>query len=171
MATGGALVVVGLVTGGCTGAEVLGCGAGACVVLGTGAGLLVECCGDGAVVLAVVGLAEALVAEVVGFVTGAALGVGPEGAAAPFEAAGAPGEDGGFCWALPDDPVGVVAEVSAECADRDITVVKTNVAAIATCVERQVRVDSRLSCVSRSASRWPGLLMAATTPRRMLRPR
>jgi len=169
VATGGALVVVGWVTGGFTAGVVLGCGCGACVVPATGAALLVGC-GAGAAVLPEVDLGELAVPEVVGFVTRAALGAGPEGAAAPFEGAGAPGEAGGFCWAVPDDPV-VVAEVSSECADRDITVVKTNVAAIATCAERQVRVDSRLSCVSRRVSRWPGLLMAATTPRRMLRRR
>lgn len=170
MATGGALVVVGWVAGGRTGGAVLGWGCGACVVLGTGAALLAGC-GAGAAVLPEVDLAEPAVPEVAGFVTRAALGGGPEGAAAPFEGAGAPGEAGGFCWAAPDDPVVVFAELSSECADRDITVVKTNVAAIATCAERQVRVDIRLSCVSRSASRWPGLLMAATTPRRMLRRR
>jgi hypothetical protein len=122
-------------------------------------------------VLADADLPEPEGAADVGLVTRAALGAGPEGALASLEAAGAPGEDCGFCWAVPDCPVVFDAEASAECAVLEITVVNRTVAAAATCAERQVSVESRLSCESRSASRWPELLMAASTPRRMLRRR
>jgi hypothetical protein len=181
VATGGALVVVGRVTGGRTAGAALGCGAWTgvrvAVGAGTGAAVVVRCCGTVATGLPELGLLEGETAEVVGVATGAALGAGAEGVApvvgvAPLEGTGATGTAGWFCcWTEPDCPLVLDVEESVACAACAIAVVKTNVAANPADAEPQVRRDSRLTCESRTASRWPGLLMVTSRQSRMLRRR
>ncbi|GAA1990101.1 hypothetical protein [Catenulispora subtropica] len=176
--TGGALVVVGFVVGGCTGALVdVGCGTGACVV-GRGAGCVEVVPGFGAALVERADVTPGLPAdEESGAGAPGPLGV-PDGdppdasatgalppGADPVPAAGA--VDAAFApWAFDgSDP-----EV-ADFAEWEMTVVRANVVANPTCAVRHVSVDRRRSCESRRASRWPDEVMPASTAARMLRPR